>query len=336
MSAAAVVIPFPGFVLPERAQPLAFQQLETAAKAAIRALLDQDPRLTSSAKRVWLYCSGFVGRKAERYYLHHAKIAEKLGIGKKTVQRALKDLADSGWLKYEPGAGFRENKIWLMLPASTEEQLDKMTSCPGQIDQFNRTNCPVDINSPVSPIKPSLASAAPEPPKKLEKPKTSETLVPASIPLCGEKFSKASNRKNSSSSTTAVETITNHPTPYDPPLPLPPAALPDAVKACAARIYENHPFQRRDISLGKVERRITEILRYRELAGEPALAYLGALADRHGGWCRCRQWREQDGRFAKALSGWLAPKEERYEIDSPEQTAPASPEPRGLQLWEIK
>jgi hypothetical protein len=167
-------------------------------------------------------------------------------------------------------------------------------------------------------------------------PKTSETLVSASTPLCGEKFSQASNQKNSSSSTTAVETITNHPTPHDPPAPLPLSALPEAVKSCAARIYGNHPLQRRDISLAKVERRITEILRYRKLTGEPAQAYLGVLADRHGGWCRYGEWKKENGRFAKGLNRWLAPGEELYEIDSPEQAIPASPEPRGLQEWEIK
>src|SRR3954447_15735644 len=119
MSATAVA-DLSDFVL-ERGQPLAFCKLDKSIKAAILDTLDKAPDLPSSAKRIWGYLSPLAGKKHLYVYPHHETIAEELGISKKTVGRSLKRLAKTGWMKYEPGAGNRRNKMWLMLPVSLDE-----------------------------------------------------------------------------------------------------------------------------------------------------------------------------------------------------------------------
>jgi predicted transcriptional regulator len=296
MSAASVVIPFPSFVLPERNQPLNFQQMDRAVRAAIKTALDQAHNLTSTAKRIWLYCSGLTSRNGDYAFPHHATIAEKLGISKKTVQRALKNLADSGWLKYEPGAGLRGNKLWLMLPislgeqldkttTSIDEQLDRMTSPTGQNDQLNRTNCPVDINSPIEPFFNQTTAS--------EQPKNSGPMLVAALP--SQKINLEAKP-----TVTGNTTDTNTIRPRTPEV----AFASEAEKSWVLAAFRLHPKKLGDKSVAfeslQSVYRDSESRRFFDV--------------NHPLWCKTKQWLKENYRYCPRLPAFI--ESEQY-LDPP-------------------
>jgi uncharacterized protein YdaU (DUF1376 family) len=95
----------------------------------------------------------------------------------------------------------------------------------------------------------------------------------------------------------------------------------DALEEVARSIHGRHPnaLGRRDLSSAGVEKQLGAILRYQRVSVAEAEAYLRRIDGNHAAACRSEGWTKSGGEFAKALRGWLAPREERYLVES---TAP--------------
>lgn len=108
-----------------------------------------------------------------------------------------------------------------------------------------------------------------------------------------------------------------------------PPPLEELLGHAAAAIHDAHPRPRRDIGKGQVRTRLREILRYKRLAGQESVAYLGELVDRHARMCQSDQWVKDGGEYAKGLNNWLAPTIERYDQDPPPPLPPGMVRSRG-------
>jgi hypothetical protein len=89
----------------------------------------------------------------------------------------------------------------------------------------------------------------------------------------------------------------------------------------AMSIHERHPtaHERRDCGVPTVEKKLEAILKHKRLPEEDCGAYLLLIDQNHARKCSSEQWQKDGGEFAKALSNYLAPTMERYDV---EPTAP--------------
>ncbi len=185
------------FVFPEIGKPLDIRQYGKPIRDAIRAALDRAKDLTPNAKRIWTYLSWLVNCKEEYAFPSHEELAERFAVSLKTIQRALRRLAKTGWLRYEPGAGDRGNKMWVLLPVSLERSKAKMSSLSGQNDQLKQSKCPVDKEEE-------------NPKESLNNPKTTTAPLvenPASDVAVAESSSKNKAEKASVKVLAELETI---------------------------------------------------------------------------------------------------------------------------------
>jgi hypothetical protein len=110
------------------------------------------------------------------------------------------------------------------------------------------------------------------------------------------------------------------------PLPAHQATL-DAI---AASIHARHPntHGRRDCGIAMVEKQLTAILKHKRVPAGELEQYLRRVDANHASMCESEQWQKDGGEYAKALTNWLAPTKERYDIGAPEETTAPGPTPR--------
>lgn len=85
--------------------------------------------------------------------------------------------------------------------------------------------------------------------------------------------------------------------------------------AVATAIHARHPTARRDCGVGMVERQLTAILKHKRVPSDQRDAYLQRIDANHAGMCSSEQWTKDGGLYAKALSNYLAPTKERYDVE---------------------
>lgn len=95
----------------------------------------------------------------------------------------------------------------------------------------------------------------------------------------------------------------------------------------AELIHGRHPRARRDCGAGMVEKQLRAILKHKHIPAGGREAYLRQIDANHASMCASEQWQKDGGEFAKALSNWLAPSKERYDvsIDAEPPASPSSP-----------
>jgi hypothetical protein len=100
------------------------------------------------------------------------------------------------------------------------------------------------------------------------------------------------------------------------PSPAPAAAHQATLAAVAASIHARHPSAcgRRDCSVAVVEKQLAAILKHKRVPAGEREQYLRRVDDNHAGICRSEQWCKDGGEYAKALTNWLAPTKERYDV----------------------
>jgi hypothetical protein len=86
--------------------------------------------------------------------------------------------------------------------------------------------------------------------------------------------------------------------------------------AVATSIHARHPSAhgRRDCGVGMVKTQLTAILKHKRVPAGEREQYLWGLDANHATMCGSEQWQKDGGEFAKALSNWLAPTKERYDV----------------------
>lgn len=94
----------------------------------------------------------------------------------------------------------------------------------------------------------------------------------------------------------------------------------------AGAIHGRHPkgHGRRDLGVDGTAKKLVAILKHRKIPTAEAESYLRRIDRNHAGACASEQWRKDGGEFAKSLSGWLAPREGRYDRE-PEMPARKEP-----------
>ncbi len=93
----------------------------------------------------------------------------------------------------------------------------------------------------------------------------------------------------------------------------------DALQQIARAIHVRHPNSagaagRRDLSISGVEKALSAILKHKRVLADDCEACLRQIDRNHVACCESEAWRKDTGQFVKSLRGWLAPREERYEI----------------------
>jgi hypothetical protein len=103
----------------------------------------------------------------------------------------------------------------------------------------------------------------------------------------------------------------------------------DVLEQVARSIHGRHPnaYQRRDLSVAVVEKKLEAILKHKRVATAEAETFLRRIDRNHAAMCSSETWQKDGGQFAKSLRNYLAPTEERYDA---EQVAPARIEPARL------
>lgn len=90
----------------------------------------------------------------------------------------------------------------------------------------------------------------------------------------------------------------------------------ETLKRVAQCIHEGHPtaFDRRDLGIEGVEKKLEAILRYRRTPVADCPGYLERIGRNHMGACESEKWSKNGGEFAPGLRNWLAPREGRYDV----------------------
>jgi hypothetical protein len=91
-------------------------------------------------------------------------------------------------------------------------------------------------------------------------------------------------------------------------------------------IYARHPSEhgRRDCGVAYVEKKLSIILKHKRVPAAECESYLLRVDRNHAAMCASDDWRKENGQFAKGLRNYLAPTEERYDIE-PAATARKEP-----------
>ena len=103
----------------------------------------------------------------------------------------------------------------------------------------------------------------------------------------------------------------------------------DVLEQVARSIHGRHPNEggasgRRDLSIAGVEKKLEAILKHKRVPTAEAEAFLRRIDRIHAAACASEAWRKDGGQYAKGLRNYLAPTEERYDI---EPAPPARKEP---------
>jgi hypothetical protein len=104
----------------------------------------------------------------------------------------------------------------------------------------------------------------------------------------------------------------------------------------ARSIHGRHPNTgnangRRNLSVAGVEKMLESILKHKRTPTTEREAYLCQIDRNHVGMCSSEKWKKENGQFVNSLRNYLAPTEERYELEPAETTlAPASAVPQTL------
>jgi hypothetical protein len=88
------------------------------------------------------------------------------------------------------------------------------------------------------------------------------------------------------------------------------------LSAVAASIHGRHPGPRRDCGVGMVGKKLEAILKYKHIPVADRVDYLLRVEANHASMCATGQWQRDGGEFAKALTNYLAPTQERYDIEA--------------------
>jgi hypothetical protein len=86
----------------------------------------------------------------------------------------------------------------------------------------------------------------------------------------------------------------------------------ESVQEIAPRIKARHPEMRNGMSANAIQNKLYAILKRHHVKAAQAPEFLAAIDQRHKQWCQCPQWQDKGGVYAKALSNWLSPREDRY------------------------
>ncbi len=91
----------------------------------------------------------------------------------------------------------------------------------------------------------------------------------------------------------------------------------DALEEVAQSTHARHPnaHGRRDLSLSAVEKKLEAILKHKRIPATDCEAYLRRIDRNHAAACESEGWRKEDGQFVKSLRNYLAPTEERYDVE---------------------
>jgi hypothetical protein len=91
------------------------------------------------------------------------------------------------------------------------------------------------------------------------------------------------------------------------------------LEAVASSIHARHPSAhgRRDCSVAAVEKQLSAILKHKHIAPGERENYLRRVDATHAAMCKSEQWTKDAGEFVRALSNYLAPTKERYDVEAP-------------------
>jgi hypothetical protein len=103
----------------------------------------------------------------------------------------------------------------------------------------------------------------------------------------------------------------------------------EALEQVAKSIHGRHPaaYGRRDLGVGGVEKKLAAILKHKRIPAAEVDRYLRRIDRNHATACESEAWRKDGGQFVKSLRNYLAPAEERYDL---ELTAAPRKEPARL------
>jgi hypothetical protein len=93
------------------------------------------------------------------------------------------------------------------------------------------------------------------------------------------------------------------------------AAPPATLAAVARSIHARHPSVRLDCNVDKVEKKLSAILKHKHVPNDQRDVYLRRIDANHACMCSTEQWTKDGGAYAKGLTNWLAPTEERYNVE---------------------
>ena len=129
-------------------------------------LLCTDTNLKSSSVRVALTILLFWNKKKGKAWPSLQRIADKTGLAKKTVQRAIKELEKYGWFTIVPGSGINHNNQYFLtedaILKATELRIKRVENVPlsketpkskGQINAALRSKSPSLSGSNCPPNK---------------------------------------------------------------------------------------------------------------------------------------------------------------------------------------
>ena len=95
----------------------------------------------------------------------------------------------------------------------------------------------------------------------------------------------------------------------------------------AQSIHARHPngYARRNLGVPAVENKLKAILKHKRIPPDDCELYLRQIDRNHASMCASVDWRKNGNEFASSLRNYLAPTEERYDIelstDSPKEPA---------------
>jgi hypothetical protein len=100
----------------------------------------------------------------------------------------------------------------------------------------------------------------------------------------------------------------------------------DVLEQVARSIHGRHPnaHGRRDLGVAGVEKKLEAILKHKQIPTTDCEAYLRRIDHNHAAACESDGWRKEDGQFVKSLRNYIAPTEERYDVE-PAATARKEP-----------
>jgi hypothetical protein len=70
-----------------------------------------------------------------------------------------------------------------------------------------------------------------------------------------------------------------------------------------------------EAELSAVEKKLEAILKHKRIPATDCEAYLRRIDRNHAAACESEGWRKEDGQFVKSLRNYLAPTEERYDVE---------------------
>jgi uncharacterized protein YdaU (DUF1376 family) len=91
----------------------------------------------------------------------------------------------------------------------------------------------------------------------------------------------------------------------------------DVLEQVARSIHERHPSAhgRRDLGVAAVEKKLAAILKHKRIPAAECEAYLRRIGRNHAAACQSEDWQKDGGQFVKSLRNYLAPTEERYDVE---------------------